>query len=144
MSKIKEKDIEEITRKVESVKAEVIRSNRMDEAKYRLKYEACMDALALFDAHFSHVLSSPGGTPPVKQYSTTEHARASENIEILALFDEIMFGPESGQQPRKPPTDLLNDFRNLIRHELGFGQDLPLNRERAWFSKVICEKEVSK
>jgi hypothetical protein len=142
-------DVEEITRKMEGVKAEVLRGTRAEETKFRLKYEACLDALALVDAHFSHSLNNPGGPQPSKQYSTTEKARAChsklilscENVEILNLFGEIMFGPRQGEELRKPPTDLLNDFRNLVRRELGFGQDLPLDRERAWFGKVVFEKE---
>jgi len=59
------------------------------------------------------------------------------------LFGEIMFGPAPGSASPKPPTDLLNELRNLIRHELGFGHDLELDRERAWFGKVNFEKEDS-
>ena len=137
-------DVEEITKKVESVKAEVRHSTKIGETKYHLKYEACLEALALIDAYFSHSLNGK----ITKQYSKTENARSChsklilscEDIELIELFNEIMFGPGSGKKPRKPATDLLNDFRNLIRMELGFGKDLPLDRDRAWFGKVICEK----
>lgn len=55
-----------------------------------------------------------------------------------------MFGEGVGKQPT-PPTDLLNEFRNLIRKELGYGHDLELNREKAWFGKVGFEpKEEDK
>jgi len=41
-----------------------------------------------------------------------------------------------------PATDLLNRFRNLIRGELGFGVDIELDRDRAWFGKVGCEPKA--
>lgn len=51
-----------------------------------------------------------------------------------------MFGSKSSEQ-QKPPTDLLNDFRNLVRKELGFGTNLELDRERAWFGNVGSDKD---
>lgn len=140
-------DIEEITQKVESVKAEISRSQSVFQAKYRLKHDACLEALKMVDAHFSHTLQDPDGQSIVKQFASTEHARechnklilACENTEILAVFDEIMFGPKNTDGQTTPPTDLLNRFRNLIRHELGFGGDIELDRDRAWFGKVGCE-----
>ncbi len=40
------------------------------------------------------------------------------------------------QLERKPSvTDLLNEFRNLVREELAFGEPLRLNEELAWMSR---------
>lgn len=36
-----------------------------------------------------------------------------------------------------PPTDQLNELRNLIRKELGFGSEINLDRERAWFGQIV-------
>lgn len=113
-------DVEDITEKVENVKAEISRSQSVFQAKYRLKHDACLDALKMVDAHFSHTLQYPDGKSIVKQFATTEQARdchsklilACENMEILAVFDEIMFGPKDSAQSKTPPTDLLNRFRN--------------------------------
>ncbi len=52
-----------------------------------------------------------------------------------------MFGSEEPGIAKKAPTDLLNDFRNLIRKELDFGKPITLNRDRAWFGKVAFEPE---
>lgn len=141
-------DIEEITQKVESVKAEISRSQLVFQAKYQMKHEACLEALALVDAHFSHTLQDPDGREIVKQFASTEQARACHNkliltcgIELLSKFEEIMFGPREPGEPQKPPTGLLQDFRNLIRKELGFGTDRQLDRERVWFGKAIFEAE---
>ncbi|MCD4654973.1 hypothetical protein K8T06_13695 [bacterium] len=138
-------DIEEITRKVESVKAEIEEDKLIFQKKYQLKYEACLDALSLIDAHFSHTFDN-GGQKIIRQYATTEHARTThnklilscENKDILKKYEEIMYG-HANDGNETPPTDLLNDFRNLIRKDLSYGNDLELNREKAWFGKVGFE-----
>ncbi len=140
-------DIEEITRKVEGVKAEIEEYKLIFQKKYQLKHEACLDALSLIDAHFSHTLTPPNGGEIAKQYATTEHARtvhnklilSCEDKNILQKYEEIMFGSSAVGEEQSPPTDLLNEFRNLVRSELGYGIDLQLNREKAWFGKVGFE-----
>ena len=48
-----------------------------------------------------------------------------------------MCGPIEEEQ-RAAPTDQLNELRNLIRGGgLGFGNDVNLNRDRAWLGKVV-------
>lgn len=139
-----QQEIEKQTEKIESVRAKIEEDKLIFENKYQLKHEACLEALSLIDAHFSHVLNSPEGPAPDKQFATTEHARkvhnklilSCENHEILNLFDKIIFGQDDNNEESKPPTDLLNEFRNLVRDELGFGNKLDLNRERAWFGSV--------
>jgi hypothetical protein len=145
-------DIEEITLKVEKVKAEISRSQSIFHAKYQLKHEAYLEALKMVDAHFSHTLQDPDGGQIVKQFATTEDARechnklilACENPDILEVFSEIMFGPEKKDAPITPPTDLLNRFRNLIRGELGFGVDIDLDCDRAWFARMGSELKGDK
>lgn len=142
-------DIEEITRKVESVKAEIEENKLIFQQKYQLKHEACLSALSLIDAHFSHTLKPPEDGEIVKQYATTEHARkvhnklilSCENKNILQKYEEIMFGGVGVEGQQIPPTDLLNEFRNLIRKELGYGSELALNRNKAWFAKVGFEPD---
>lgn len=142
-------DIEEITKKVESVKADVSRTQSVFQAKYQLKHDACLVALGLVDAHFSHTLVNPGGPAATRQYATAKEARechnklilSCENPEILIVFSELMFGPRGTESASAPPTDVLNKFRNLVRAELGFGGEMPLDRERAWFGKVVFEPE---
>lgn len=133
-------DIAEITRKIEAVKLEIEASKAIQDAKRNLKHEACLEALCLVDADLSHKFGVS------KQYATTEAARrchsklilACDNTQIIEKFSDLMFGQRV--KPEKPTTDLLNEFRNLIRKELGFGQELELDRERAWFGALICEK----
>ena len=116
--------------------------------KRELKYKALLRSLNLIDAYFSHILIPPQGGQIIKQYGTTEEARTCHNnliltcedTKILELFSEIKFGPKVNNSKTIPPTDLLNQYRNLVRKELGFGSDLVLDRDRAWFGKVSFEK----
>jgi hypothetical protein len=134
-------DIEEITRKVESVKSEIHQISAIEQAKRELKYEACLDALSVIDAFFSHYFTELKPTP---QEANTARARechsklilSCENTEIIEKFAEIMFGPADPNTGQKPKTDLLNEFRNLVRKELGFGDEIILDRDRAWFGSV--------
>ena len=142
-------DIEEITRKIEGVKLELGKNKEIDSIKYNLRYEACLKSLSLIDAHFSHLLTPPEEGGIVKQHASTKEARechsklilSCENTEIVVKFDEIMFGPKTQTETPPLPTDLLNEYRNLIRKELGFGAELPLDRDRAWFGRLNCDKE---
>jgi len=141
-------DVEQITRKVESVKAEISREQAILDAKYKLKHQACIEALTLIDAIFSHQIKNPG---IAKQYMTTEQARqchsklilACENPAIANRFNEIVVNLQKEHTSSEAPTDLLNEFRNLIRRELGFGEELVPDRETAWIGNVVCDKEES-
>lgn len=141
-------DIEEITSKVEQIKAQIQNGQEVEKLKRELKYKAVLTSLNLIDALLSHVLIPGPGQQIVKQYATTEEARSCHNnliltcedTKILDLFSLIMFGPKDASIKATPPTDLLNQYRNLVRKELGFGSDLELDRERAWFGKAGFEK----
>jgi hypothetical protein len=139
-------DIEEITKKVEEVKKNTELAQSLEIEKRKLKYEAILSALNLIDAHFSHVLTKNVPKLPIKQYSTTVEARKChnnliltiDNPKIIEVFLEIFFPDESD---KTPPTDKLNEFRNLVRKELGYGSPLQLNREKAWFGRAGFEKK---
>jgi hypothetical protein len=141
-------DIEAITSKVEQVKAEIQKGQEIDRLKRELKYKAILSSLSIIDAHFSHTLAVPNEAIS-PQYSTTEEVRVCHNsliltcedTKVIELFSRIMFGPKSGENNPTPPTDLLNQYRNLVRKELGFGAELILDRERAWFGKVGFERK---
>jgi len=136
-------DIEVITRQVESVKIEFSTQNAIEEQKRKLKYEACLEALSVIDGFFAQIfnINNPRPTPqPVSTINLREtHNKlilSCDNIKIVEKFCEINFGPRPGED-KCPPTDLLNEFRNLVRAELGFGNQLPLDRERAWAGQAL-------
>lgn len=137
-------DIANITLKVEEVKADVQKGQEVEKLKRELKYKSLLSSLSIIDAYFSQVFTPPPGGHIKKQIATTEDVRTChnnliltcENTEVIKLFSTIMFNLE----PQTSPTDLLNRYRNLVRKELGFGNSLDLDRERAWFGHVISDK----
>ncbi|WP_157971408.1 hypothetical protein [Dyella sp. C9] len=136
-------DIEEITRKIEGVRGDISRANAVEEQKRALKYEACLEALVVIDAHFSQLFAM---TPQSIDTSKAREAHSKlilscNNVAIVEKFGELYFGPRAGE-PRQSPTDLLNEFRNLIRQELGFGSELPLDRERAWIGRSAADSQT--
>ena len=141
-------DIAGITRKIEDVKAEIQNQQDVEKQKRQLKYDAILKSLTLMDAHLSHILIPGEGQKVKKQHATTEEARkchsslilTCETTEILELFSLIMFGPKDPKAEKKPLTDLLNNYRNLVRKELGFGAEIPLDRDLAWFAYGNFEK----
>ena len=74
-------DVEEITRKIETVRAEVAKSQAVENSKRQLKHEACLQALSVIDAHFSQLFSNPKPTP---QVADTVRARECHNKLILS------------------------------------------------------------
>ncbi|MAZ26012.1 MAG: hypothetical protein CL868_02910 [Cytophagaceae bacterium] len=134
-------DIADITRKIEDVKAEVQNQQDVEKQKRQLKYNAILKSLTLIDAHLSHLLIPTKGQKIKKQHASTEEARechsslilTCETTEILELFSLIMFGSKDPNATKEAPTDLLNKYRNLARKELGFGEEIPLDRDLAWF-----------
>ena len=139
-------DVEHITRKVESVKTELLWLSAVEEQKRQLKYEACLEALSVIDAHFSQLFTSPKPTPqPISTVRAREaHSKlilSCNDLRIVEKFGDIYFGPSAGN-PELPATDLLNEFRNLARAELGFGGELPLDRERAWVARAVGDPDT--
>ncbi len=134
-------DIADITRKIEDVKAEIQNQQEVEKQKRQLKYDALLQSLTLMDAVLSHLLIPAEDQKIKKQYASTEEARkchsslilTCENTDILEMFSLIMFGPKDPNAEETPITDLLNKYRNLVRKELGFGTEIPLDRDRAWF-----------
>ena len=142
-------DVANITRKIEDVKAEIQNQQEVEKQKRQLKYDALLQSLTLMDANLSHLLIPGKGQKITKQFATAEEARkchsslilTCENTDILKMFSLIMFGPKDPNAEKTPPTDLLKVIEILVRKELGFGTEIPLDRDRAWFGNGNFEQE---
>lgn len=137
-------DVSKITELVESTKATIQRLNRVDERKYELKYEACLNALKILDAQLSHVLTTDNDGKPatiVKQTATAEEVRSCHNALILTVdnpnivstFLDILTGQS------KNPVVALDTIRADIKSELGFIGKAPSDTKRTWLGKGIPE-----
>lgn len=144
-------DIANITQQIEEVKAKIQNQQEVEKQKRQLKYDALLQSLTLMDANLSHILIPDEGQKIKKQHASTEEARkchsslilTCENTDILEMFSLIMFGSKDSNTERTPPTDLLNAYRNLVRKELGFGTEIPLDRDRAWFGYGNFEENMN-
>jgi len=144
-------DIENITRKIEDVKAQIQNQQEIEKQKRQLKYDAILSSLSLVDAYLSQVLTPNKEKKEKikKQFATTEEAReihnklilTCESTEVVELFALIIFGPKDKTSKPQPLTTLLNKYRNMVRQELGFGKEIPLDEERAWVGWVPTEKK---
>ncbi len=130
-------DVADITRLVESAKAEIQHQDRFLAKKYSLAYDACLDMLRILDAQICHMIQTDNDGNPVqvdKQYATVEEIRschnrlllALDNPRILELFIGIMTGGSSN------PIIDLTEIRTLVRNQLGFRELAYVDPVKTW------------
>ena len=123
--------------------AEITRNELIEKTKRQLKHDACLGALSSIDAKFSHLSWNNVPKQPTKQKLDISKIRechsklvlSCENTKIVEKFLEIIILDEGAQ-----PTELLNEFRNLIRLELGLGTELTFNNEKAWIGSLVGDR----
>ena len=114
---------------------------------FELKREACLDALSVVDATFSHQPWTQDGlnVPVVPQRLSMAMARACYNKlaltcrdpEVLTRYTLALGLGKPGDPPRTISADAIVDLRNAMRTELGFGAPLaPPDRVAAWIAKL--------
>lgn len=116
-----------------------------------LRREACEEALNVVEAVFSNYpwsgVESSGKSirsgSIKKEKIETEKVRHCynklvtycKNEDVPRLFKEILF-PQN-----KISADIIVDFRNAIRRELGLKGDVDKNREQAFIGKIVGDDE---
>lgn len=143
-------DIEEITKKVEGIKADIQANQEVEIQKRQLKYNALMNSLKMIDAHLSNFLVFKDGTKISKQYASVSEVRecqnslilTCDNSQIIKKFHEILFA-QSGLNEEQINELLLsiNEYRNLVRTELAFGAKIELDPNSIWIPWVNFAKE---
>jgi hypothetical protein len=123
----------------------IIRTNELKEQRrWAEKREACLEALEIIDAFFSHQSWSTGVEPDRQEVVGTDRVRSCYNRLVLTCEDGDLLDKfkdclklANPNRPAKPLTaDLIVDLRNAIRKELGFGKAVDQDRERAWISRI--------
>lgn len=146
-------DIKAITNDIEQAKAIIQNDQEVVKLKRELKYKALLASLNIIDAHLSNFLIFPDGNTPIdKQFATAIQAREChnnlvltiENPQLLVLFMKIL-SAEKGLISSEVELllDNVNKYRNLVRKELGFGDEIPLTDQAIWFAKVNFSPPVS-
>ncbi|MAH06162.1 MAG: hypothetical protein CL561_11460 [Alphaproteobacteria bacterium] len=153
-------DIAELTRIARAVEAEVRHIDRVEERRYELKYQACMDALEIVDSIFCHlewtvpvegsngknrIVTITSEDMPTQTVKASEVRRCHSNLqitcknkEVLDQFNLLLFGGADNL-----PMTLLK-FRKLIKEELQFEGELPKDERQIWFSGVFPELKQCK
>ncbi|MEO7991104.1 MAG: hypothetical protein ABI663_16260 [Chryseolinea sp.] len=112
-----------------------------------MKFNSILTSLSIIDAFISQKYNPKNGEKLDKQTSSTEEVRAChnnliltcENTEIVDLFAKIML-PPNDTSFQQDPIRRLNEYRNLVRRELGFGKELKLDTVNAWFGATVFTK----
>ena len=121
---------------------EIKEIENVQQARWELKYRACLDALEIVDAFLSNWLKDVNGVAPVRQPADTLKARecysrlvlTCQNPEVTEAFLKVMF--PTPQTNNVDITDNLNGLRDAVRKELGFGESINPSREAAWFVRL--------
>lgn len=84
-------NVEKLTTLVESVKQEIRNSESIAQAKRQMKHDACLEALSVIDAFFSHFFTRPKPTPQVADSAKARevHSKlilACDNPKIIEIY----------------------------------------------------------
>ncbi len=147
-SRLKESIKHEYDSKLEQFREDLKSKQRISEAKWQLKYEACMQALDISDALLSNLEFSglPAGAMVREPFSTeavrdcfNKLACACDGAEVLNTFKKIVTANNIS-------LAIVVDIRNSVRKELGFSQvDIDLDRESAFIVRIgpLADEKIS-
>lgn len=155
-STVTKRDIAHVTREIEAVKRELEERGRIATKQYELRYHACLTMLGMIDAHLSHTIKKDNQGNSIEvdhQYTTVEEARKCHSDLLLTInnhkIPDLFLKMVCGQS-----TNIiidLNTMRQLVRKELGFGDNfnqndeciLNQNDECIWIGTITCKKKVA-
>jgi hypothetical protein len=118
--------------------------------QWRLKRDACLEALEIVDAVYSHAVWSDGRAP-VRQAVDTAKARACFNklvlscsgMSVVKAFESALSLSTSGSPSPAMTPEKLVVLRNAIRRELGFGNDLEFKGSLAWIARLSADEKAN-
>lgn len=138
-SRLKESIKHEYDSKLEELKESMKNQQRISDAKWKLKYEACMQALDIADALISNMpVNGIQEGLMVREHCSTEVVRdcinklacACDGAEVLTIFKKILIGKDIS-------LDIVVDIRNSVRRELGFSQtEIDIDRDSAYIVRI--------
>lgn len=128
------------------LRAEIEKDLMSQRARFDLKLAACLEALSVVDARFSNVkwIQNGAEVPVVSQALSIEKARNSynklcltcESPEVVKCYANALGLREPNQMPFQVNADAIQELRNMMRKELGFGRGVELLDERAWIAQL--------
>lgn len=128
------------------LRAEIEKDLMSQRARFDLKLAACLEALSVVDARFSNVkwIQDGAEVPVVSQALSIEKARNSynklcltcESPEVIKCYANALGLREPDQMPFQVNAADIQELRNMMRKELGFGRGVELLDGRAWIAHL--------
>lgn len=125
------------------LRSELEKELRTWNAAAEIKRSACLEALQVADAALAN-LEWHGGMPVEHQPLSIEKARDCYNKlalvcdgqEVLQAYLRVLAVRSPGEPVVTITADAINDLRNAMRKELGFGKGIQLPAEKAWIASL--------
>ncbi|MCG8884001.1 hypothetical protein G1L02_12650 [Tenacibaculum finnmarkense] len=145
---------EGINRATEELKLKYNSISRVEEYKFKLKYEACLEALEVVDALYLRSMEKEinekfpdlkADFPESKMniidpLELGEKGRRVHNKLVLSCDSKeiiLLYRRCVNMEGTKENMSLIVDLRGAIRRELGFGNDvIDENRDKAWIGMI--------
>ena len=116
------------------------------EAALKIKREACLEALAVVDAHFANLSWKQDGKPQPVHKQPIDIAKARDihnrlaltcqNQDVIEKYLDALGVHALGEPAKKISGSAIVDLRGAMREELGFGNELESDRSRAWIGTL--------
>ena len=128
------------------LKASIEREQKIGFAAFEIKRAACLEALQVVDAFMSQLDWQHGGTnmEVERQNLSIEKARdcynklalSCDGTETLEAYITVLCLRSPDEARRQIDGSTINDLRNVMRSELGFGKHIDLPKEKAWIAAL--------
>lgn len=107
-------------------------------SKWKLKREACLDALSVVDGSFSNTdwENHKSKDSDKQEFSTTKARECYNKLAITCESEKVLEAYKNCLLGKVTP-DLIVDLRNAVREELGYGKEFDKSdRDNAWIAKL--------
>jgi hypothetical protein len=138
----------ELDKEFESFKLELKAIDLQKEDKWKLKREACFEALQLADNVLSNITwDDQKDGEIVKGIVDTINGRKTFNKLatscdsdlVMKIMKSIMCAKD--ENGKNINMGIIVDLRNAVRVELGFGNELDTDKEKAYFLRLIGDEK---
>tara|TARA_R110002096_G_scaffold251155_5_gene443879 strand:+ start:1466 stop:1969 length:504 start_codon:yes stop_codon:yes gene_type:complete len=135
-----------INKDLKSFESKLKREESINENRWQIKRNACLNALNIADALLSNYEYPNAKKEDIKPGKiTTEEVRtcfnelaaSCSNSDVIDILKKIMYESVS--------PDIIVDLRNAVRQELEFGKDdFDKDRDKAFVGKIGADPELKK
>jgi hypothetical protein len=129
------------------IKDAIEREAALRRSIFEIKRDACLEALSIVDASFSHRKWEQDGTALPVQQQPVDIAKARscysklaltcDDPEVLVAYCRALDLRGPADPPNRGRAQAIVELRNVMRRELGFGKPLPpMERLAVWIAHL--------